>query len=78
MKEPRMVQDYLQDILDAMDKAESFVDGLDLLAFRMDDNPDPFAAAVFSSPLEELDRDAGQVDSRLCWSKPGCCLEDSQ
>jgi len=30
MKGSRLVQDYLRDILDAMDKAEEFVGGLNL------------------------------------------------
>jgi uncharacterized protein with HEPN domain len=30
MKEPRFVQDYLRDILAAMDKVEEFTQGLDL------------------------------------------------
>ncbi|EKD38625.1 MAG: hypothetical protein ACD_75C00671G0004, partial [uncultured bacterium] len=33
MKEPRFVQDYLRDILDAMDKAEKFTTGFDLSTF---------------------------------------------
>ena len=37
MKGPRLVQDYLRDILDAMDKAEEFVLNLDLHAFSIDD-----------------------------------------
>jgi len=37
MKEPRLIQDYLRDILNAMDKAEDFVIELDLRAFRIDD-----------------------------------------
>jgi len=37
MKTPRLVQDYLQDIVEAMTKAEIFVDGLDLHAFRKDE-----------------------------------------
>ena len=28
MKEARLVQDYLRDIIEVMDKAESFVDGI--------------------------------------------------
>jgi uncharacterized protein with HEPN domain len=36
MKEPQLVQDYLQDILEAMDKAEEFVGALDLRAFSKD------------------------------------------
>ena len=36
MKEPRFVQDYLRDILDAMDKAEEFTNGLDLHTFTAD------------------------------------------
>jgi uncharacterized protein with HEPN domain len=37
MKEQRFVQDYLRDILEAMDKAEEFINGLDLPAFNEDD-----------------------------------------
>ncbi|AJF06587.1 HepT-like ribonuclease domain-containing protein [Geoalkalibacter subterraneus] len=37
MKEPRVVQDYLGDILDAMDKAEEFTDSMNLQAFKKDD-----------------------------------------
>lgn len=37
MKEPRLVQDYLSDILDAMDKAEDFTDSMNLQAFKKDD-----------------------------------------
>jgi uncharacterized protein with HEPN domain len=37
MKEPHLVQDYLRDILEAMDKAEEFVGTLDLRAFSKDD-----------------------------------------
>ena len=37
MKETRLVQDFLKDILDAMEKADAFVEGLDLRAFREDD-----------------------------------------
>ena len=33
----RLVQDYLQDILDAIDKAESFMAGSDYTAFRGDE-----------------------------------------
>ncbi len=36
MKGSRLVQDYLQDILDAMDKAEGFLGGLDLGTFKKD------------------------------------------
>ncbi|MGE4343738.1 MAG: DUF86 domain-containing protein [Geoalkalibacter sp.] len=37
MKEPRLVQDYLGDILDAMDKAEEFTNSMNLQAFKKDD-----------------------------------------
>jgi uncharacterized protein with HEPN domain len=37
MREPRYVQDYIQDILDSMAKAENFIDGLELLTFTQDD-----------------------------------------
>jgi uncharacterized protein with HEPN domain len=37
MKRPRLVQDYLRDILDAMDKAEEFILDFDLHIFKNDD-----------------------------------------
>lgn len=37
MKQPRFVQDYLRDILEAMDKAEEFTNGFDLVTFTEDD-----------------------------------------
>jgi uncharacterized protein with HEPN domain len=37
MKDFRLAQDYLQDILDYMIKAEEFVEGMDYLAFQEDD-----------------------------------------
>ncbi len=37
MKEPRLAQDYLRDILEAMDKAEEFIGDLDRRAFSKDD-----------------------------------------
>jgi uncharacterized protein with HEPN domain len=37
MKKPFLVQDYLQDILEAMDKAEEFTNGMDLPMFTGDD-----------------------------------------
>lgn len=37
MKDPRFVQDYLRDILEAMDKAEEFISGLDIHTFARDD-----------------------------------------
>ncbi|NTW87672.1 MAG: DUF86 domain-containing protein [Desulfobulbaceae bacterium] len=37
MKELRLVQDYLRDILEARDKAENFITGLDLHTFAQDD-----------------------------------------
>lgn len=37
MKSPRLVQDYLQDIIEAMAKAEVFVAGMDLPTFRKDE-----------------------------------------
>ena len=37
MKAHRVIQDYLRDILDAMDKAEKFVDGMDRRAFIDDE-----------------------------------------
>jgi uncharacterized protein with HEPN domain len=37
MKEPRLVQDYLRDILEAMDKAEEFIGSMNQQAFKNDD-----------------------------------------
>ena len=37
MKDSRLAQDYLQDILDAMDKAEEFVGSMDRHGFTGDD-----------------------------------------
>lgn len=37
MKESRLVQDYLRDILDAMVKAEQFAGGMDFKLFQGDD-----------------------------------------
>lgn len=37
MKNPRLVLDYLGDILDAMDKAGDFTDSMTLQAFKKDD-----------------------------------------
>lgn len=37
MTSPRMVQDFVQDILDTMVKAERFVSAMDYRAFRKDD-----------------------------------------
>lgn len=37
MSTNRLIHDYLQDILDAMTKAEEFVAGMELQAFRQDD-----------------------------------------
>ena len=37
MKDPRIVQDYLRDILEAMDKAEEFTNGMDIPTFSGDD-----------------------------------------
>lgn len=37
MTSPRMVQDFVQDILDAMAKAEEFVSAMDYRAFQKDD-----------------------------------------
>jgi len=37
MKDPRFVQDYIRDILEAMDKAEEFISGLDIHTFARDD-----------------------------------------
>ncbi len=37
MKGERLIEDYLRDILNAMDKAEEFIGGMDLNAFSKDD-----------------------------------------
>ncbi|WP_373500743.1 DUF86 domain-containing protein [Desulfococcus sp.] len=37
MKKHRLIQDYLQDILDAMDKAAAFIGSMDFQAFSEDD-----------------------------------------
>jgi uncharacterized protein with HEPN domain len=37
MNELRLVQDYLRDILEAMEKAEEFIGGMDLCSFMKDD-----------------------------------------
>lgn len=37
MREPRLSQDYLQDIIDAMGKAETFIADMDFEAFSKDD-----------------------------------------
>lgn len=37
MKKARLIQDYLLDMIDAMDKAEMFIGGLDLEAFCKDE-----------------------------------------
>jgi uncharacterized protein with HEPN domain len=61
MREPRLVQDYLQDILDAMDKAEDFAFGMDLNAFRIDDKT---AFAVIRS-LEIIGEAAKKIPPNL-------------
>lgn len=37
MKEPRLVQDYLRDMLDSMAKAEVFIEAMDYSSFHRDD-----------------------------------------
>ncbi len=37
MKKETLIQDYLVDILDAMEKAEKFIGGMDMQAFKQDD-----------------------------------------
>ena len=37
MKKGTLIQDYLVDILDAMEKAEKFIGGMDMQAFKQDD-----------------------------------------
>lgn len=61
MKEPRLVQDYLGDILDAMDKAEDFTGSMDLQAFKNDDKT---VFAVIRS-LEIIGEAAKKVPAHL-------------
>ena len=61
MKVPRLVQDYLLDILEAMDKAEGFVRGLDLGAFKNDDKT---AFAVIRS-LEIIGEASKKIPANL-------------
>jgi uncharacterized protein with HEPN domain len=61
MKDPRLVQDYLRDILDAMDKAEEFIGDLDLHAFSRDDKT---AYAVIRS-LEIIGEAAKKIPATL-------------
>lgn len=61
MKEPRLVQDYLLDILEAMDKAEEFIGDLNLQEFRKDDKT---AFAVIRS-LEIIGEAAKKIPAPL-------------
>ncbi len=61
MKEPRLVQDYLGDILDAMDKAEDFTGSMSLQAFKSDDKT---VYAVIRS-LEIIGEAAKKVPAHL-------------
>lgn len=61
MKEPRLVQDYLGDILDAMDKAEDFTGSMSLQAFKNDDKT---VYAVIRS-LEIIGEAAKKVPAHL-------------
>lgn len=67
MKEPRLVQDYLRDILEAMDKAEGFVGGFDLGAFKIDDRT---AFAVIRS-LEIIGEASKKIPANLRRRFPG-------
>ena len=61
MKDARLVQDYLQDILDAMDKAGEFVGSMNLLDFKKDDKT---AYAVIRS-FEIIGEAAKKIPSPL-------------
>lgn len=61
MKDPRLAQDYLGDILDAMDKAEDFTGSMDLQAFKNDDKT---VFAVIRS-LEIIGEAAKKVPAHL-------------
>jgi uncharacterized protein with HEPN domain len=61
MKANRLVQDYLRDILDAMDKAEKFVSGIDHHEFIDDDKT---VYAVIRS-LEMIGEAAKKIPSNL-------------
>ncbi len=61
MKDPRLVQDYLGDILDAMDKAENFTGSMNLQAFKNDDKT---VFAVIRS-LEIIGEAAKKVPAHL-------------
>ncbi len=53
MKEPRFVQDCLRDILEAMDKAEEFTNGIDLPTFSGDDKTSKSKAQGWAGGGEE-------------------------
>lgn len=61
MKAPRLVQDYLLDIIDAMDKAEAFIGDMDLDVFSRDDKT---AFAVIRS-LEIIGEAAKKIPANL-------------
>lgn len=61
MKDPRLAQDYLGDILDAMDKAEDFTGSMNLQAFKNDDKT---VFAVIRS-LEIIGEAAKKVPAHL-------------
>lgn len=61
MKDPRLVQDYLRDILEAMDKAEDFIGDLNQQAFKQDDKT---AFAVIRS-LEIIGEAAKKIPAPL-------------
>ncbi len=61
MKDARLVQDYLQDILDAMDKAGEFVGSMNLHDFKKDDKT---AYAVIRS-FEIIGEAAKKIPSPL-------------
>lgn len=67
MKESRLVQDYLRDILDAMDKAKGFVGGLDLDAFKEDEKT---SFAVIRS-LEIIGEASKKIPANLRRRFPG-------
>ncbi len=61
MKVSRLAQDYLQDILDAMDKADEFIGSMDIHSFKEDDKT---AYAVIRS-FEIIGEAAKKIPSPL-------------
>lgn len=67
MRESRLVQDYLQDILEAMDKAVEFICDSDLAGFKKDDKT---AFAVIRS-LEIIGEASKKIPANLRRRFPG-------